>query len=62
MQICFQCISVDVTYYFFSFLRGRDKGDKGIVYHGHYNPVDFTQDNGSFGLKFFARVLAYFEI
>jgi hypothetical protein len=31
-------------------------------YHGHYDPVDFTQDDGSFGFEFFARVLAYFEI
>jgi hypothetical protein len=33
-----------------------------VWYHGHYDPVDFSEHDLAFCVEFFARVLLYFEV
>lgn len=37
-------------------------GERDMEYHGHDNPINFPQDDFPFGVEFFARVLADFEV
>jgi hypothetical protein len=38
------------------------RGWRGMKYHGHNDPVDFSKNDFALCVEFFARVLLYFEV